>query len=100
MKIGFLSSVEVGYQTLKLLYEDSVEISLVLSLHPEMAAKTSGFMNFEKIARENGSIHYKVKNINSSRSQSILEKSSLDLLIVCGFQRLLKEPILSIPRLG
>ena len=100
MKIGFLSSVEVGYKTLKQLYLKGVPVELVLSLHPDLASRTSGYMDFSQIACDNKSQHFFIKNINSSRTETIIRNSEIDLLVVCGFQRLLKDKILQIPSKG
>jgi len=100
MKVAFLSSVEVGYNTLHNLLDKGFRFDCLLSLHQSKEEVTSGWINFQELANEFQIPHKAIRNINSEGTRKTLSSLDLDLLIVCGWQRLLKPETLAIPRYG
>ena len=100
MKIVFLSSVEVGYLILKTVYKINKSVGIIYTLPLEKAKNISGFFNYEPIATKNNTILIRSDNINKKKHIQEIKKYSPDLILVCGWQRLVCSEILDIPRLG
>ncbi|MBF0329973.1 MAG: methionyl-tRNA formyltransferase [Nitrospirae bacterium] len=100
MKIVFVGTVQIGLTVLEAVYQTGYQIDTVITLPLELAAKTSGFVDFGPLAEKNNSKLIRIQHINSSESIRRLKDSSPDLIIVCGWQRLICKEIVDIPRLG
>jgi methionyl-tRNA formyltransferase len=100
VKIIFIGGVEIGYKVLEGVYSSGVSVHTVFTLTFEMKEKTSGFIDFEPLTRENNSNLTRVKDINSKEYIEQIKNINPDLIIVCGWQRLICEDILNIPKLG
>jgi methionyl-tRNA formyltransferase len=100
MKIVFIGGVEIGHTVLKAIYECGYSVDTIFTLLFESQDKTSGFVDFEPMARENGSNLVRTSDINEQKYRDHFKKINPDLIIVCGWQRLVCEEILSIPKLG
>lgn len=100
MKIVFIGGVEIGYTVLKSVYSSGYEVDTIFTLPFEMESKTSGFIDFEPIANEYNSNLIRVKDINQEAYINKIKEIKPDLIIVCGWQRLVCEEILNTPRLG
>lgn len=100
MKIVFIGGVEIGYRVLKAVYDSGYLVDTIFTLPFEMEEKTSGFIDFEPIAKENNSNLIRVKDINQKEYIEKIKEIKPDLIIVCGWQRLVCEEILNIPKLG
>jgi len=100
MKICFLGCVEVGYKTLEGILEAGFSIDILISIDPSKARSTSGYCDFKPLAEKSNALYLEVRDINTPEVREKLTQLRPDLLIVCGWQRLLKKEILEIPRLG
>jgi len=100
MKIVFIGGVEIGFTVLKSIYEINYKVDTIFTLPFEMKDKTSGFIDFEPLAKEKNSNLVRVKDINRQEYIDKIREIEPDLIIVCGWQRLICEEILNIPKLG
>lgn len=100
MRIVFIGAVEIGYTVLKSVLETNNKVDTIFTLPVDMREKTSGFIDFEPLAKENNSNLERVKDINTEEYINQIKNINPDLIIVCGWQRLVCEEILNIPKLG
>ncbi len=100
LKIIFIGSVEIGHTILKSIYETNGSVDIVYTLPIEKGATTSGFVDFAQIANEHGSRLIRTANTNKPEHIEEIRSASPDLIIVCGWQRLICGEILKIPKLG
>ena len=100
MKIIFIGGVKIGYTVLKSIYNTNFKVDSIFTLPFEMEEKTSGFIDFEPLSKENNSELFRVKDINAKEYIDKIKGINPDLIIVCGWQRLICEEILNIPKLG
>ena len=100
MKIVFIGAVEIGHTVLKSVFEMNGSVEAIFTLPFEMQEKTSGFIDFEPLAKENNTNLIRVKDINTKEYIDQIKYINPDLIIVCGWQRLVCEEILNIPKLG
>jgi methionyl-tRNA formyltransferase len=100
MKIVFIGSVEIGHTVLESIYEINGSVDIVYTLPLEKSSTISGFVDFGHIAEEHGSKLIRTANINSPEHIEEIRTVSPDLVIVCGWQRLVCDEIIKIPKLG
>jgi methionyl-tRNA formyltransferase len=100
MKIVFIGGVEIGFKVLEGVYTTGYDVDTVFTLPFEMEEKTSGFIDFEPLVKSNKSNLLRVKDINSQEYIDKIKNINPDLIIVCGWQRLVCKEILDIPKLG
>lgn len=100
MRIVFIGAVEIGYEILKSIYTTEYDVDTVFTLPFEMKDSTSGFIDFEPLTKSNNSNLIRVKDINITKHIDKIRNIKPDLIIVCGWQRLVCKEILDIPRLG
>ena len=100
MKVVFIGGVEIGMTVLKSVYESGHCVDTVITLSFEVASKTSGFVDFGPLANRYNSNLIRTKDINQPEYIEKLKKINPDVIIVCGWQRLICKEILDIPRLG
>ncbi len=97
MKIVFIGTVQVGYSALNILYQKGYEVALLVTLPPHMAGVTSGYVDFRPLAKKMSSKVHLTTNVNSEKSIRVIQEADPELIIVCGWQRLIGKEILSIP---
>jgi len=100
MKIVFIGCVEIGLICLKQVVKDGWNVEAIFTLAKKYAKKTSGFADFSSLSKKNKITLYKVKDINTEANIARIKKIKPDLIIVCGWQRLIGEDILNIPAKG
>ncbi|MCJ8344560.1 methionyl-tRNA formyltransferase [bacterium] len=100
MKIVYISSVEVGKYPLMQLIQQKLTPDLVISLSPKMKDKTSGFIDYGVICQQFDLPNWQVLNLNHPKWLRKLKALEPDLIIVCGWQRLLNEEVLKLPKYG
>lgn len=100
MNIVFIGCVQIGYKCLKQILKDGWNVQAVFTLDSRHAKKTSGYIDFSQLTEKHSVPLYKVKDINESCNINIIEKLKPDLVIVCGWQRLVSKHILMIPAKG
>ncbi len=100
MKIVFIGGVEIGFTILKAIFKTNYSVDTLFTLPMDMEEKTSGFIDFSPLAIEHNSHLIRAKDINSQKYIDLIKKINPDLIVVCGWQRLICEEILKIPGLG
>ena len=100
MKIVYIGSVEIGYTILESVYDSGFSVNTVFTLEFEKKDQTSGFVDFGPLALKNNSKLIRVSNLNTPEYIKMISEINPDLIIVCGWQRLVCKEILEIPRLG
>ena len=100
MKIVYIGSVEIGYTILESVYDSGFSVNTVFTLEFEKKDQTSGFVDFEPLALKNNSRLIRVSNLNTPEYIQSIKAINPDLIIVCGWQRLVCGEILEIPKLG
>lgn len=100
MRIHFVGCVEIGYRVLTDLYEHGYRIDLVVTVPPAWGERTSGYTDFAPLAKRYGSALLEVEDINAPDIIEEIAGRQPDLIIVCGWQRLLGRELLSIPSKG
>jgi methionyl-tRNA formyltransferase len=98
-KIVLCSCSEAGYDVADFLLINGIKISYFISIRPEQASKLkiSGYKSFEVLSKKyNIPIYYpELFSMKSQKDSDFFEKEKFDLLLVCGWQRLIPEKILS-----
>ena len=56
--------------------------------------------SIEALIKEKDIVSYKVKDINSKKTQKLIKELKPDLIFVCTLSQILKKEIIEIPRLG
>jgi methionyl-tRNA formyltransferase len=75
-------------------------VAVIFTLEPELAAKVSGAVRWDDIARRfDIPLHY-VRNMNDPEAIETLRRVAPDLLFCVGWTQLLKKDVLDLPRLG
>lgn len=100
MKLVFIGSVEIGYTVLEAVYDAGFAVDTIFTLDFDKKEQTSGFIDFEPLANAHESALVRVKNLNEPEYIEKIKSIGPDLIIVCGWQRLVCKEILDIPRLG
>jgi methionyl-tRNA formyltransferase len=100
MKIVLIGTVEIGLTILESVYETNGEVEAVFTLPLESKMKPSGFIDFGPLVEERGTQLIRTSNVNTEDNIVLIRDISPDLVIVGGWQRLICEEIINIPRLG
>ena len=96
-KIVVCGCTDFGYEIVDFLLTNGVNISHLVSLSPEQAIqyKVSGYKSFELLSTKYGIPIYYPKLYSMKETDSdFFEKEKFDLLLVCGWQRLIPDKIL------
>lgn len=99
MKIIFIGNVQIGLTVLSAVYRSGYAVDTVIT-SPADSVQISGFVDFAPLAKKNKSRIMRVTNLNKPECVSSIKEINPDLIIVCGWQRLVCPDILKIPRLG
>ena len=103
-KIDVCGSTDSGNDVVNHLLINGIKITHIVSLTPEQAknSKVSGYKSFESLAQKfNTKISYpKEYSMNNESDSLLFENEKFDLLIVCGWQRLIPENILKTLKIG
>jgi len=98
-KIVVCSCSETGYDIADFLLINDIKISYFVSITPEQASKlkVSGYKSFETLSKKyNIPIYYpKLFSMKDEDDINFFTKEKFDLLLVCGWLRLIPEKILS-----
>ncbi len=100
MKIVFIGSVEIGFKALRQIIKDGQNVADVFTLAKKYAGSTSGYVDFSSLCVKNGIRIHKVRDVNERINVEKIRKTCSDLVIICGWQRLVCKEILDMPRLG
>jgi methionyl-tRNA formyltransferase len=85
---------------LGVLIDSGAEITEVVTLPAERAAGTSGFVNLEPLAQAHGIPVRHCADINCAESVQRVRDLRPDLIVVCGWTRLLSAELLGVPPRG
>ena len=95
MKIVFFGNGNRAYSCLEYLVRNKIEIISVITTEEEFERKPS-LINLS----EKNNIEYLITNSpNDKKTISILKKNNPDLFVLGGYSKILKEDILSIPKI-
>ena len=96
-KIVVCGCTDFGYEIVDFLLTNGINISHLVSLLPEQAIqyKVSGYKSFELLSTKYGVPIYYPKLYSMKETDfDFFEKEKFDLLLVCGWQRLIPNKIL------
>ena len=96
-KIVVCGCTDFGYEIVDFLLTNGINISHLVSLLPEQAIqyKVSGYKSFELLSTKYGIPIYYPKLYSMKETDfDFFEKEKFDLLLVCGWQRLIPNKIL------
>ena len=103
-KIVICGCTEFGYDVVNHLLINGIKISHIVSLTPEQAktSKVSGYKSFEPLSQKfDLKIFYPNEySMKNGSDLSFFENEKFDLLLVCGWQRLIPENILETLNIG
>jgi methionyl-tRNA formyltransferase len=97
MKIAICSRGQRGLGCLKILIKEKFLISLVILQNHEV---NNLKIKIKNICKKNKIKYLITKNINSEKNSKIIKNIKTDLLILAGFNQILKKHILNIPLLA
>jgi methionyl-tRNA formyltransferase len=100
LKIVFVGTVEIGRVVLEATIAANAGVDAVFTLPPAAAARTSGYVDMAPLARSCGARLIATADLNGPESLALIRDMTPDLLVVCGWQRLVSKDILDIPGLG
>jgi methionyl-tRNA formyltransferase len=103
-KIVALCAVEAGVDTVVELARRGVRITGIIGLHPDAAdpVKVSGWIDIAPIAESLGVASHRVRNysLKDPADRAAIEALQPDLIIITGWQRLVPDWLLNLPRFG
>ena len=102
MKVIFMGTPEFAIPTLEFLYNNGVEIPLVITQkdRPKGRGKKIQFTPIKEKALELGLEVYQPDTINSSESIEKMKALSPDFIVVAAFGQILKKQVLEMPKYG
>ena len=98
VEIIFIGGVEIGHTILESIYASGYKVNTVFTL-PE-SSTASGYIDFSPLVSQENSKLIRTANINEPECVDTIKNISPDLIIVCGWQRLISQEIIDIPKLG
>jgi methionyl-tRNA formyltransferase len=99
-RVIFVGAVHEAVPALGALLDGGADIAEVVTLPPERAASTSGFVDLEPLARAHGIPVRRCADINSAESVRHTRQLRPDLMVVTGWTRLLSAELLGVPPCG
>ena len=98
VEIIFIGGVEIGHTILESIYASGYKVNTVFTL-PE-SSTASGYIDFSPLVSQENSKLIRTANINEPECVDTIKNISPDLIIVCGWQRLISQEIIDIPKYG
>ena len=103
-KIVVCGCTEFGHDVVNHLLLNGIKISYFVSLNSEQAnsAKVSGYKSFESLSQKFDvpTFYPKTYSMKDISDLSFFQKENFDLLLVCGWQRLIPQNILKTLKIG
>lgn len=99
-RVIFIGAVHEAVPALGVLLAGSSQVTEVITLPPERAASTAGFVDLEPLAARSGVPVRRCANVNSAESVDHIRDLRPDLIVVTGWTRLLSPELLRVPRRG
>jgi methionyl-tRNA formyltransferase len=99
-RVIFIGAVHEAVPALGILLDSTAEVVEVITLPPERAATTAGFVDLEPLAARFGVPVRRCADVNSADSIGRIRALRPDLVVVAGWTRLLSPELLAVPRRG
>jgi len=100
MKIVFIGGVKFSHKILSSILKDGWDVSVVFTYLDSKKKNYSDFANFDDLSEKFEFNHIKVDNINDPQNIELIQNTKPDLILVMGWSQLLKNDIISIPKIG
>ena len=100
LRVVFVGAVEEGRECLQALLDYGANVVGIFTFTDAIAAKTSGAVDFTKIAEQHHIPLYKVKSTNTPEAVEMIRTLAPDVIFVVGWTRLVSSEILQIPKYG
>ena len=101
MRIGWVGFHKEGIPALRAMLERGYEVSVIVTLTPESAAKRSAAADdYPAIAKEFNILLHETENINHPATVELLRGLDLDVIFVIGWSQIVHPEVLQLPRLG
>ena len=98
--IVLAGSVNSSYRTLQALLRNRMRVVGVLDLSPLRSAAVSGYTRMDALAQKSGVPYIEFEDINAPRIVEAVRKWAPDVFFIVGLSQLVKDELLSLPRLG
>lgn len=98
--IVFVGAVHEAEPALRALVETGARLAAVVTLDPERARRTAGFVDLEPLARAAVAPLLRVADLNAPAEVARLRALQPDLIVVVGWTRLLGDELLALPPRG
>jgi methionyl-tRNA formyltransferase len=98
--IVLAGSVNSSFRTLQALIRHRMNLVGVLDLSPLRAANVSGYTRMDSLAQASDTPYLEFEDINAPRIVDAVRKWAPDVFFIVGLSQLVKDELLSIPRLG
>ncbi|HLH84929.1 MAG TPA: methionyl-tRNA formyltransferase [Trebonia sp.] len=99
-RVIFIGAVHEAVPALGVLLDSTAEVVEVITLPPERAATTAGFIDLEPLAARFGVPVRRCADVNSAGSVGRIRALRPDLVVAAGWTRLLSPELLAVPRRG
>lgn len=96
MKIGFISSVEIGKKCIPTIYEQGYQLDLLLTIPDNAQKENSGRVYFDDFSNFYNFPIYKFHDLNILEVKKLIIKKKITHFFVIGWSQLIKNYILSI----
>ena len=100
LRILWVGFHEEGLPTFRALAEGKHKPIAALTLNERRLATRSGAVRFEDVCAEYEIPLHKIGSINASSALELIQSLKPDLLVVLGWSQILREEVLSIPKIG
>jgi methionyl-tRNA formyltransferase len=99
-RIVLAGSVDSSYLTLRALIRHRMQVAGVLGLSPAKAADVSGYTRMDALAGQAGIPYEEFENLNAAPVAESVRRWAPDVFFIVGLSQMVKQDLLSIPRLG
>lgn len=100
MRCAWIGSHVEGLPALEALLSAGADITAVVTLTADAAAKRSGAADYEPLCARFGVPLHRVSDVNSPEAVALLRSLALDVLFVIGWSQILRADALATARLG
>ena len=100
MRFAWVGFHAEGLPALEALLAAGAPITAVLTLTPALAAKRSGGVDYAPVCARYGVPLHVISGINEPDAHAILTAVAPDVLFVIGWHQIVRQPVMSLPRLG
>jgi methionyl-tRNA formyltransferase len=94
-KIGFITSVKLGFSCMEAIYESGQKISLAITLPNDVSKKKSGRVLIDSFCNEKKIPLLKVLHINQSEVVEKIKEFKIDWLFIIGWSQIANKALVS-----